>query len=327
MNGDVATIKFSSGFNPYNIDDMDDVYSCDTDYLTKLHFDMDALLTQYKRCVMMSALSLLERGGTYTVHMPYNASYNDGPVEVMISYLLWAIARCKTNSLSLDEVSYGLPYPGGLPSATWCRDYLNAIRSHFDNTSTVFDVQSSFNVKTQPANGGWGGRYVGSLMNGVSSCFRPLIDVIGLGLGLRVSGEEWDQLIPPPSVNLPDFSTAEVIAAIGLIIGAVGAAFLTSKSISRKLKARRQVKMARRTQLLNEKRNAYLNNPHDKELKKEYTSALVSYDKRASLFGWPSYDAVNGRMNVSAQGSTASSVLNGFLNTTDTTEYIASLIK
>jgi hypothetical protein len=318
----LATIEFPDDFNPYNVESMDDVYSHDTDYLIKLHFDKDALLKQYQMCTIISALALLRQGNTYTIHMEYPINtLEQGPIEKMIACLLYCIATCKSESKSLDEISF-----------TWfsntnLRDYLNAIREHFDGLSSLSDIQNYFDVEQQSPHWGFGGNYVSTLMNGVVDSFRPLIQITGSGLLLRVEGEEWDHLIPPPSVSLPDFSTAEVVAAIGLVIAAAGVAFLTSKSISRRFKARRQAKLAKRTDALNSKRKAYLDDPQNKELRKEYTSALVSYEKRASLFGWPSYDAVNGRMNVGVQGSTASSLLNGFLNTTDTTEYIASLIK
>jgi hypothetical protein len=319
----LATIKFLSyDFNPYNVESMDDVYSHDTDYLIRLHFDKDALLKQYQMCTIISALSLLQRGGTYTINMDYPINVlEQEPIEKMIACLLYCIATCKSESKSLDEISL-----------TWFpinnfRDYLNDIREHFDSVDSISDIQNSFNVQQQSPHWGFGGQYVNSIMNGVHNCFRPLLQVTGSGLLLRVSEEYWDHLIPPPSVSLPELSTAEVVAAIGLVIAAAGVAFLASRSISRWFKARRQIKLAKRTDVLNSKRNAYLNDPQNKELKKEYMSALISYEKRASLFGWPSYDAVNGRMNVGVQSSTASSLLNEYLNTTDTTEYIASLIK
>jgi len=319
----LATIEFSSyDFNPYSVESMDDVYSHDTDYLIKLHFDKDALLKQYQMCTIISALSLLQRGGTYTINMDYPVNtLEQGPIERMIACLLYCIATCKLESKSFDEISLSWF------SITNLRDYLNAIREHFDGVNSISGIQNSFNVKQQSPHWGFGGKYVDSIMNGVHNAFWPVLQVTGSGLLLRVSGEYWDHLIPPPSVSLPDFSTAEVVAAIGLVIAVAGVAFLTSRSISRWFKARRQVKLAKRTDILNSKRNAYLSDPQNKELKKEYVSALISYEKRASLFGWPSYDAVNGRMNVGVQGSTTSSLLNGYLNTTDTTEYIASLIK
>jgi len=313
-------------FQLYSDPAMDDTFAHNTDYLMRLHFDKDELLLQYKRCTMMSALPLLELGGTYTINVNdtdyFTIGYDD-PVKIMIARLLRCLAICKRDSISLAAI----PNPNfNLPSVTECRNYLNAIRESFDDTRDLSDVPTSFSIRAQSADG-WGGKYVTSLMNGVSECYRPLIDFTAYGCGLRVGGEEWDQLIPTPSVALPNFSTAEVVAAISLVIGAVGAVFLASKSISRRLRARRQVKMARRTDALNAKRNAYLNDPQNKQLKAEYTSALVSYDKRASIFGWPSYDAVNGRMNVNVPGSNATSHLNGYLNTTDSTEYLASLIK
>jgi hypothetical protein len=320
---ETLTISFDYFFNPYDLDSMDDFFSHDTDYLVKLHFDKDALLRQYKLCTMVSALSLMEKNGTYI--FPWNSWHLSlsNPIERMIGKLLRAIAMCKRYSY------YNASYLNNndLPDVVTCRNYLNALREHFDNVHTTSDIQTNMTLKQISDGKGWGGRYVNSLMNGAAACFRPFIVPTSSGLLLNAYGEEWDQLIPAPSVSLPEVSTDEVVAAIGLIIGVVGAAFLASKSISRRLKARRQVKFAKRTDKLNSKRNAYLSNPQDKALKKEYTSALVSYDKRASLFGWPSYDAVNGRMNVNIQGSVASSALNGFLSTTDTTEYIASLIK
>jgi uncharacterized protein YneF (UPF0154 family) len=317
------TISFDYFFNPYDLSSMDDFFSHDTDYLVRLHFDKDALLRQYKLCTMVSALSLMERNGTYI--LPSNSWHiNNSPIERMIGKLLRAIAVCKSWSYD-NPVSY--LNDNDLPDVVTCRNYLNALREHFDDVRTTSDIQTTMSLR-QISNGqGWEGKYVNSLMNGAAACFRPFIVPTSSGLLLNADGEEWDQLIPAPSVSLPEVSTDEVVAAIGLIIGVVGAAFLASKSISRRLKARRQVKFARRADKLNSKRDAYLSNPQDKALKKEYTSALVSYDKRASLFGWPSYDAVNGRMNVNIQGSVASSALNGFLSTTDTTEYIASLIK
>jgi uncharacterized protein YneF (UPF0154 family) len=318
------TFEFSFGFRPYNSIAMDDDFAHDTDYLVRLHFDKDALLRQYKMCTMVSALALLEKGGVYTGKLGWGGLRleNNGPIETMISILLDCIYICKSNSSSPVDLSDAV-----LPSVTQCRDYLNAIRDCFDGVDEIFDVPTSFTVKQQKTSAGWGGKYTSSIINGISSCFRPLVDFSEFGSRLQIGDEEWDQLIPAPSVTLPNLSTTEVVAAIGLVIGAVGAAFLASKSISRRLKARRQVKLARRTDVLNDKRNAYLSNPGDKTLKQEYTSALIAYDKRASLFGWPSYDAVNGRMNVNSHGGAASSMLNGFLNTTDTTEYIASLIK
>jgi hypothetical protein len=319
----IYTLEFPYAFNPYSDPSMDDAFAHGVDYLMRLHFDKDELLLQYKRCTMMSALSLLERGGTYTVTPGWPEGYTNGPIELMIGKLLSCLAICKRESVSLLYMRNPHSF---LPSVTECRDYLIAVREQFDDTQDMNDVQDSFVTKQQKS-GGWGGKYVSSILNSVQNCLRPLVDSTSVGEGLRVSGEEWDQLIPTPSVTLPSFTTAEVIAAIGLIIGAVGAAFIASKSISRRLRARRQVKLAKRTDELNKKRDAYLKDPTNKELKAEYTSALISYEKRASIFGWPSYDAVNGRMNVNTQGSTASSLLNGFLNNTDSSEYIASLIR
>jgi hypothetical protein len=145
-------------------------------------------------------------------------------------------------------------------------------------------------------------------------------------LGIDILGQETphpffedpdilDQLPAKGGISVPDFSTAEVIATMVAVAAVMVAAFVVKNQISKNLKARRQLKLSKRTEKLNSARELYNSDPKNEEYKNNYLKELKSYNKKAAFFGWPSYDAANGWMDYGSSSSAVATSATSLVNT------------